>query len=146
MQQSMKDVSNTRVFEAVSVLGLDFGIGTLWWADEDVWKSKISRKYDSNSKRSGHPALSLRRQPLKSPYEMVPMLHGTSLKKKKVAKRFFAVSGISDDDRITVFGGVGPVAMELGLFSRSIHRNRHKPKLSPQEQESLVQWMKKRGF
>jgi len=56
---------------------LDVSFGSLWWVREDLWK-EVLRPYDDASDRLGHPGLSVRRSPVSSLLEIVPMLHGTT--------------------------------------------------------------------
>jgi len=111
---------------------------------EDVWKRSMTSRYDQRSTRKGHYGLSLRRVPPAHPYEMIPLLHGTSGAKGPVVAT--GLSSVKPADYPTSFGHLAPVDLNLGDFGkRNIKRNSYKPKLNDREMESLDEWMRRQG-
>ena len=138
---SMAEAHAKRIFNLFHFLPDRFGFGSLWWVEENLWKTTI-KKYDMHSMRKNHPGLSVRRIPPASPYETVPLLHGTSNRTKGVQVR-----GLSGDrDKITYFGKIRPVPISLESFLRTVFPNRMKPILEQDELESLENWLAKRGL
>lgn len=68
-----------RLFRAA----VDVSFGTVWRVREEFWQGAFSVAgylYDENSRRLWHPGVSLRSpaEPVRSPYDYVPLLHGTT--------------------------------------------------------------------
>lgn len=124
----------------------DMTRGSLWWVQESIWKTRLGSRYrPPREERLGHPGLNIRRSPPDSPYEQVPMLHGTSGKQGPVVAR-----GLTKEDApdySTSFGHLGPAEMGIGDFRKQgILPNRHKPRLAPDEMSDLNAWLEKRGL
>lgn len=118
--------------------------GTIWWVEEAVWKTSLSA-YDHKSTRVGHFGLSIRKAPPATPYEMIPMLHGTSGAQGPVVAH--GLSQMNGENYPTSFGHLAPADLSTEDFrSGSIKRNDHKPKLSTTELNSLENWLKNRGL
>jgi hypothetical protein len=127
--------SAERRFNALDFL-LDYSKGTLWWVNDLLWKEA-----DDNFvvKRKGHPGLSLARRRVKSIYDVVPMLIGTT----KNGGRSVAVGNITEtikgSTRSTHFSVVRPFPLRFGEFGKKsgIYRNDYKPRISDSEMELL---------
>lgn len=131
-----------RIFDFIRTTGLNVLFGSLWWVDESIWKTQADH-YDQQSTRKAHPGLSLRKQPLETPYETVPMLNGTS----RPANGAFAVKHCSaerTDEQPTWFGTLRPVQADLAWWARGIHQNMFKPSLDEEEKKALEQWLVER--
>ena len=123
--------SAKRRFNALDFL-LDYSKGTLWWVNDLLWKEA-----DANFvvKRKGHPGLSLARRRVKSIYDVVPMLIGTT----KNGGRSVAVENITEPvkgtTRRTHFSVVRPFPLRFGEFGKrsGIYRNDYKPRISDSE-------------
>ncbi len=83
--------------------------GGLWWCREQLVRQKFSSWLVND--RIGHPVLSLRRQPLQSVCDIVPMLVGTSGGQGPVIVR--ELTAEEDKERQTSFGMI----IEPGWFS-----------------------------
>lgn len=70
LKPSFDEAGRRRIFSFISAVGLDVYFGSLWWVDESIWKTQADH-YDQQSTRKAHPGLSLRKQPLETPYETV---------------------------------------------------------------------------
>ncbi len=139
---TMSEARAIRNFKAVCYLAVDTCVGTLWWVEEDFWKKKLGAVYDLASTRKGHPGLSIRQRPPASPYEMIPMLHGSTGNRGPVR-----VEGLSDEpDHLTSFGSLRPVGAGMDLFFYAIRQNRHKPRLDQKEQAALLNWLKQKDL
>ena len=62
---------------------MDVSFGTVWRVREDFWQGAFAvagQRYDEGSLRRWHPGVSLRApdEPVHSPYDYVPLLHGTT--------------------------------------------------------------------
>ena len=120
-----------RRFNALDFL-LDYSKGTLWWVNDLLWKEA-----DANFvvKRKGHPGLSLARRRVKSIYDVVPMLIGTT----KNGGHSVAVENITEpvkgSTRRTHFSVVRPFPLRFGEFGKrsGIYRNDYKPRISDSE-------------
>jgi hypothetical protein len=120
-----------RYFNALDFL-LDYSKGTLWWVNDLLWKEA-----DDNFvvKRKGHPGLSLARRRVKSIYDVVPMLIGTT----KNGGRSVSVENITEpvkgSTRRTHFSVVRPFPLRFGEFGKrsGIYRNDYKPRISDRE-------------
>lgn len=137
---SHEEAHARRFHATVKTLAYDIYLGTLWWIDEELWKQKIGFGYAQRSTRKAHPGLSIRQSPVATPFERVPMLHGTSSRKGPVK-----ACGLSrDNERVTYFGRIRPVRMGLGSFLRDIHKNVYKPELTDEEKAELVNWLRQK--
>jgi hypothetical protein len=124
-----------RYFNALDFL-LDYSKGTLWWVNDLLWKEA-----DDNFvvKRKGHPGLSLARRRVKSIYDVVPMLIGTT----KNGGRSVAVENITEpvkgSTRRTHFSVVRPYPLRFGEFGKrsGIYGNGYKPRISDSEMALL---------
>lgn len=135
-------VMRQRVFAFITVTGLNVCSGSMWWVVESIWKSNI-RRYDQHSTRKEHPGLSIRKRPPETPYETIPMLHGTSGERRGA----FPVTGLSSgsgEAHPTWFGTLRPVLMELNYFGQGVRQNTHKQRLDEQEQQAFDQWLQRR--
>ena len=118
--------------------------GSIWWVKESVWLKTIS-SYDRKSIRLGHFGLSIRKTPPVTPYEMMPMLHGTSGSQGPVVA--YGLSENNGGSYPTSFGHLAPADLSVEDFQYGcIKRNDHKPKLTPSEYVSLENWLKIRGL
>lgn len=141
--QEESDLLNT--YRALRAL-CDMTRGSLWWVRERIWEKNLGSRYKRPKKeRQGHFGLNIRMAPPESPYEQMPMLHGTSGRKGPVVAK-----GLSTDtppDYCTSFGHLGPAEMKIGDFrSQGIQPNRHKPRLDSGEMAVLSAWLEKRGL
>lgn len=144
----------------------DFTLGTVWTVREDLWRETFrgeGQPYDQNGKRKWHPGVSLRQVPPVSPYEYIPMLHGSSGDHGPVVVR--GLTKEHDPEYPTSFGsnlrptkiqvleatrpasdadpdqGVGP------LWKRSrVAVNVDKPRLDTQEMESLRGYLRNKNL
>ena len=118
--------------------------GSIWWVKEEVWK-RTNIRYDQHSTRKGHFGLSIRKAPPVTPYEMMPMLHGTSGTQGPVVAR--GLSANRPLDYPTSFGHLAPANLELDEYRhKNITPNEFKPKLNDREMENLDKWMKRQGL
>lgn len=138
---SMDEARSSRNLHALNTLPISYTWGSLWWVDELIWKEKVTH-YDPNSTRKSHPGLSLRRYPLTTPYEMIPMLHGTS-KKNRASIQVQGTCG--DKNRTTYFGKIRPVDIKLSELFSTVKPNSTKPTLNEQEMHELTEWAIQQG-
>lgn len=136
------EVMRQRMHALIAVTGLDVCLGSLWWVDECIWKSRLFC-YDQQSTRKEHPALSIRRRPPDTPYETIPMLHGTS----KESRGAFPVLGLSPErgeEHSTWFGTLRPVSIGLDEVGYGVRQNTHKPALDDLERQAFEPWLQRR--
>ena len=86
-----------RLLNAFNTL-YNYSFGTLWWCRERLLRERFIN-WASPSKT--HPTLSVRKTPLPSRYEAIPMLVGSSSQCGPLP-----VNGVSGDDRTTYFGSI----------------------------------------
>ena len=133
------------VFSATEMINevLDYLVGTLWIAKEDLLKKRVSY-YDQNSTRKGHPVLSLRQNRIIG-NEKIPMLIGSSRKRGFD----FRVTQVFGDEKETWFGSLGRFNagdFTGGFKTQKLSQNRHKFRLNKFEMNLLNEWMTKRGL
>lgn len=120
-----------------------FQFGSLWWVDEDIWKSFLEG-YDLDSDRKHHPGLCL--QTLKAFHTLsmaVPMLQGRSRR----TSRCFEVYGTSPDRTgPSCFRNFCP--LPLGFFTdrRRIFKNTWKPMLDDRQKAALRRFLDQTGI
>lgn len=118
---------------------LNYSIGTLWIAKEDLLKERIPR-YDQNSTRKGHPILSIALRKIVG-NEKIPMLMGTTAARGSC----ILIYGVFNDDKTTYFGTIGRFNPRDFLCNKIV-KNRRKPRLNEIEMNLLNEWMKERGL
>ncbi len=148
-----------RLEKAINTL-FDYSIGTLWFVKEDLIKLRV-QKYDQNSTRKGHPAVSIRKTPVVGT-ERIPVLTGSSQKREQS----FPVKGVFGEDSESWFGNCFvPLMIQDFLYGKSpekpkspkekaldrpyikmVEKNHRKPKLNDEEFENLEKWLKNRGY
>lgn len=141
--QEESDLLNT--YRALRAL-CDMTRGSLWWVREAIWEKNLGARYRRPKEdRKGHFGLNIRLAPPDSPYEQMPMLHGTSGRSGPVVATGLAADKPSD--YCTSFGHLGPAEMEIGDFRKQgIMPNRHKPRLDSAEMVVFSAWLEKRGL
>lgn len=139
---SMVEAMQQRKYLALQLLPLDITVGTLWWVQEAFWKKSYPEIYDQQSTRDAHPGLSIQQRFPATPFEMIPMLHGTSGSQGPLR-----ATGISDDsDHVTSFGSMRPAMAGLNIFYSLIKPNKYKPRLDHKEHAALLNWMKQKDL
>jgi hypothetical protein len=148
-----------RLVEAINTL-FDYSAGTLWFVKEDLIKIRV-QKYDQNSTRKGHPAISIRKKPVVGT-EKIPMLTGSKTKKGGT----FLVKGVFEKKSESWFGNCflplmiqdflhgkppekpkSPKEKALNRpYDKMVEKNHIKPKLSEDEQKNFESWLQKRGY
>ncbi len=138
----------------------DYSAGTLWRVREDLLKERV-KHYNCDSDRYCHPALSVRRTPLATSLERIPMLVGGSKRRGgSVAVR--GVFPARGEDYPTHFGNtLAPLLMadftepadlpdrQLAddmLSGKRVAVNWHKPRLDADEMERIEAWMTGKGL
>jgi hypothetical protein len=120
---------------------LDYLIGTLWIAKEDLLKDRISF-WDQNSTRQGHPVLSIVFRKIIGK-EKIPMLVGSSQK----SGASIPVNEVFGDDKTTYFRTLGRFnPSDFIGKNRRIEKNRNKSRLNELEMKLLNEWMEERGL
>ena len=138
----LTEARSRRFISFIATVGLDVCLGSLWWANESIWKSRLPR-YDQQSTRKEHPALSIRKRPPDTPYETIPMLHGTS----RESPGAFPVTGLSPErgtEHFTWFGTLRPVSIGLDEIGYAVRQNTHKPALDDLEHQAFETWLQRR--
>ena len=129
----------TRLKQAFTVL-LDTTFGTLWWADNDLWKQEKSFVLKPEQEGKNHPGVSILPERQEDPY-VVPMLLGHS--KKQSANT--AVKLEMSRGKCSYFGTLKPVRMSYGNFlDGSILANSAKPRVTPEEKAKLKKFLIRR--
>ena len=87
----------------------DMSRGTLWRVQEPVWIRNVANYVDKD--RKGHVGLSIRKRPVRSVVDMIPMLIGTSRRGPSVA--FQATGCFGDRSKRTTFFRLRPFLIPL---------------------------------
>lgn len=140
--------------------------GTLWRVRENVWIEKLTR-YDKNSKSKWHPGLSTLARKPESGDDVVPLLHGTSVKKGPVVvEGISAGEGYSPDHKAFFGHLVAPVRIPVRVLSEkfleagpfgseiddlwykdySVVPNVEKARISEDEHEQLTGFLRKHNL
>ena len=127
--------SAERRFNALDFL-LNYSKGTLWWVNDLLWKEADDSFV---FKRKGHPGLSLARRRVKSIYDVVPMLIGTTKNGGRSVIVVNITEPVKGSTRRTHFSVVRPFPLRFGEFGKKsgIYRNDYKPRISDSEMELL---------
>lgn len=138
-------------------VAIDVGLGTLWWVRERQWKKVLPHRFASDHKV--HPALSIfHRRDVPSPAERVPVLYGTSARKKPA----FVVLGLSEGRgeshrRFFIHIESRPAGFAYATFDQEqlvddesglppIWPNRHKSRVNEDEMAELGAFLQARGL
>lgn len=96
-------------FLNLMLLCADMSRGTLWRVEEPVWIRNIANYVDKD--RTYHVGLSIRKRPVRSVADMIPMLIGTS--RRGPASAFQATGCFGDPDKPTTFFRLRPFQIPL---------------------------------
>lgn len=88
---------------------MDMSRGTLWRVEEPVWIRNIANYVDKD--RTCHVGLSIRKRPVRSVTDMIPMLIGTS--RRGPASAFHATGCFGDPSKPTTFFRLRPFQIPL---------------------------------
>jgi len=116
--------------------------GGLFRVAEEVWKERMSPSYDRNNTRQDHPGCSVTQ--LTSTLGPVRMLHGTS--GKDYRKDVIAIKNIYGTERITWFGGLDPIPLELALWQQKKITPAEKARADVPELQALKALCARRGW
>lgn len=90
--------------------------GALWWVRNDLLKAR-QETFNQDDDHIGHPALSVRCRPLRSRYEPIPMLMGTSARSfsSELKSECVKVVNLTEEDpkHASYFGTI----VEPGLYT-----------------------------
>ena len=96
-------------FLQMILLCADMSRGTLWRVEEPVWIRNIANYVDKD--RTCHVGLSIRKRPVRSVADMIPMLIGTSRRGPSAA--FQATGCFGDRSKRTTFFRLRPFPIPL---------------------------------
>jgi Ni,Fe-hydrogenase III component G len=160
--KTAEEARDERLSAALAVC-FDTRMGTLWRVREDLWAEQMAGIAQYTAKRQWHPGVSLRQKPVRSVYEYIPMLHGTSGDQGPIVVR--GITKREGPDYPTSFGRIVSPALvsareivdDLGeppagipdydpLMDRRVVSNHDKPRLNPSEMKALTDWAEKKGL
>lgn len=140
---SVLDPAHVTNWLALFSITRPFQFGSLWWVDEDIWKSFIEQ-YDQDSIRDHHPGLCLQTLGKVNSLSMtVPMLQGRS----RCTGRHFRVYNTSPERTApSCFQTFCPLPLGYFISKNSIFRNQYKPILNDREKNALSRYLDQTGI
>jgi len=121
----------------------DVPFGSLWWIEEDIWREKLGRGYNSN--RKNHPGLSISRDRQMLTCDPYSVLHGSSSRRS----RDIEVRDISERrgmESTSYFGHLRPVPIGIEHFNEGRISRSSKPFVDDEEKSALEELIRERGW